>query len=204
MSGMTWSSVMIGGLVWRGYSASDQVHRLPLVRGPSTSVRHRSWPSRQFSRWSVSSSIPSGWFIPSRRRHTCRLPGKFHFKVIISLICKIFEQLRDRRVLICSGMDNFSYLIGLLYPCVLVGCCTVYAFQTRKCPGGFNEARYIAFTTYTTCVLWLSFVPLYLTATSPTVRIVTLAMSLSIRCALFPSISIKVTIEISQKLQLTN
>lgn len=87
---------------------------------------------------------------------------------------------RESRVLICEGMDDYSFLVGLVYPCVLVGFCTVYAFQTRKCPGGFNEARYIAFTTYTTCVLWLSFVPLFLTASSPIIRVVTLAASFSI------------------------
>jgi len=63
-------------------------------------------------------------------------------------------------------MDNYTYLVGLVYPLILIGCCTVYAFQTRKCPGGFNEARYIAFTTYTTCVLWMAFVPLLLTGTN--------------------------------------
>ena len=44
-------------------------------------------------------------------------------------------------MLICEGMDDYSFLVGLVYPCVLVGFCTVYAFQTRKCPGGFNEVR---------------------------------------------------------------
>lgn len=84
------------------------------------------------------------------------------------------------RILICQGMETYSYLVGLVYPFVLVGSCTVYAFQTRKCPGGFNEARYIAFTTYTTCVLWLAFITLFLASSSCAIRIVTLAMSLSI------------------------
>ena len=88
---------------------------------------------------------------------------------------------RFKRVLICQGMDHYTYLVGLVYPLILIGCCTVYAFQTRKCPGGFNEARYIGFTTYTTCVLWMAFIPLFLTAPTSALRIVTLAMSLSIR-----------------------
>lgn len=78
-------------------------------------------------------------------------------------------------------MDNYSYLVSLVYPFLLVGCCTVYAVQTRKCPGGYNEARYIAFTTYTTCVLWFAYIPLFLTANSNAIRVVTLSMSLSIR-----------------------
>ncbi|XP_046635504.1 metabotropic glutamate receptor 2-like isoform X2 [Daphnia pulicaria] len=87
---------------------------------------------------------------------------------------------RYKRVLICEGMDHYTYLVGLVYPLILIGCCTVYAFQTRKCPGGFNEARYIGFSTYTTCVLWMAFIPLFLTAPTTTLRIVTLAMSMSI------------------------
>lgn len=89
-------------------------------------------------------------------------------------------------MLICEGMDNYTYLVGLIYPLLLIGCCTVYAFQTRKCPGGFNEARYIGFATYTTCVLWMAYIPLFLTAPSSALRIVTLAMSLSIR---YPTLS---------------
>lgn len=94
-------------------------------------------------------------------------------------LCRCFD--RYSRVLICEGMDHYTYLVGLIYPLLLIGCCTVYAFQTRKCPGGFNEARYIGFTTYTTCVLWMAYIPLFLTAPSSALRIVTLAMSLSIR-----------------------
>lgn len=50
-----------------------------------------------------------------------------------------------------------------------------------QCPGGFNEARYIAFTNYTTCLIWLIFVPLYMsTGSSDDIRIATLALSLSL------------------------
>ncbi|XP_043242498.1 metabotropic glutamate receptor 3-like [Amphibalanus amphitrite] len=99
---------------------------------------------------------------------------------------------REQRVLICDGLDDSSYLIGLIYPLILIGFCTVYAVKTRKCPGGFNEARYIVFTNYTTCVLWLAFVPLYIAASDHALRTVTLAMSLSLSglvqlaCLFFP------------------
>ncbi|GIX74728.1 metabotropic glutamate receptor 3 [Caerostris extrusa] len=55
---------------------------------------------------------------------------------------------REENVLICLGSDTASYLVGLIYPFVLIGFCTVYAFKTRKCPDGFNEARYLTFTNY--------------------------------------------------------
>ena len=37
----------------------------------------------------------------------------------------------------------------------------VYAFKTRKIPENFNEAKYIGFTMYSTCIVWLAFVPIY-------------------------------------------
>nr|CAD7443783.1 unnamed protein product [Timema bartmani] len=87
---------------------------------------------------------------------------------------------RGSRVLICDGLKDHSYFVGLLYPFVLIGLCTAYAIKTRKCPGGFNETRHIAFTNYTTIIIWLAFVPLYLASTSNSIRIVTLAISLSL------------------------
>ena len=44
---------------------------------------------------------------------------------------------------------------------VLITVCTVYAIKTRKVPENFNEAKFIGFTMYTTCIIWLAFVPLY-------------------------------------------
>lgn len=61
------------------------------------------------------------------------------------------------------------------------GVCTVYAFLTRKCPDGFNETKHIGFTNYTAIVIWLAFVPLYIASTNNSIRMVTLAMSLSLR-----------------------
>ncbi|PSN47267.1 Metabotropic glutamate receptor 8 [Blattella germanica] len=103
---------------------------------------------------------------------------------------------RESRLLICEGLDDYSYMVGLLYPFVLIGFCTAYAVKTRKCPGGFNETRHIAFTNYTAIIIWLAFVPLYLASTSNSIRVVTLAISLSLSglvqlgCLFFPKVYI--------------
>ncbi|XP_024946277.1 metabotropic glutamate receptor 4 isoform X2 [Cephus cinctus] len=103
---------------------------------------------------------------------------------------------RDSRLRICQGLDDRSYMLGLIYPFVLIVICTIYAVKTRKCPEGFNETRHIAFTNYTTIILWLAFVPLYLASTSNSIRVVTLALSLSISglvqlaCLFFPKVYI--------------
>lgn len=57
---------------------------------------------------------------------------------------------------------------------------TFYAIKTRKCPEGFNETRCIAFANYATIILWLAFVPLYLASTRNVVKVITLALSLSL------------------------
>ncbi|KAK0093640.1 hypothetical protein PV326_013034 [Microctonus aethiopoides] len=103
---------------------------------------------------------------------------------------------RDTRLRICRGLDDRSYMIGLIYPFILIVICTIYAVKTRKCPEGFNETRHIAFTNYTTMILWLGFVPLYLASTSSAIRVVTLALSLSLSglvqlgCLFFPKVYI--------------
>ncbi|XP_076640477.1 metabotropic glutamate receptor 6 [Colletes latitarsis] len=88
--------------------------------------------------------------------------------------------IRDANLRICRGSENGSYVTGLLYPFLLTVVSTFYAIKTRKCPEGFNETRRIAFANYATIVLWLAFVPLYLASTSNVVRVITLALSLSL------------------------
>ncbi|XP_063223733.1 metabotropic glutamate receptor 3-like [Bacillus rossius redtenbacheri] len=103
---------------------------------------------------------------------------------------------RGARVLICEGFRNHSCLVALLYPFVLIAICTVYAFKTRKCPDGFNETKHIAFTNYTTIIIWLAFVPFYLASTSNGIRITSLAFSSSVSglvqlaCLFFPKLYI--------------
>ncbi len=44
----------------------------------------------------------------------------------------------------------------------MIAASTVYAIKTRNLPHNFNEAKFIGFTMYTTCVLWLAILPVYL------------------------------------------
>lgn len=87
---------------------------------------------------------------------------------------------RADNIRICAQSDDASYLIGLIYPFLLVVLCTFYAVKTRKTPDGFNEARYIAFCAYSACILWLSFVPIYFTNGNHALRVATLSLSLSL------------------------
>uniref|UniRef100_A0A8C9VW65 Glutamate metabotropic receptor 1 n=1 Tax=Scleropages formosus TaxID=113540 RepID=A0A8C9VW65_SCLFO len=48
---------------------------------------------------------------------------------------------------------------------------------TRNVPANFNEAKYIAFTMYTTCIIWLAFVPIYF---GSNYKIITTSFSVSL------------------------
>lgn len=63
-------------------------------------------------------------------------------------------------ILKCSS-DDISFLVSLVYNILLIIICTVYAVKTRKIPENFNESKFIGFAMYTTCIIWLAFVPIY-------------------------------------------
>ncbi|KAK0397750.1 hypothetical protein QR680_002252 [Steinernema hermaphroditum] len=64
---------------------------------------------------------------------------------------------RDQVVLTCNVPDH-QFLYSLAYDAALIVLCTVYAVKTRKVPENFNETKFIGFSMYTTCVVWLSWI----------------------------------------------
>ncbi|MFT7799317.1 metabotropic glutamate receptor 3 [Arapaima gigas] len=87
---------------------------------------------------------------------------------------------RETVILKCNVRDS-SMLLSLSYDVVLVILCTVYAFKTRKCPENFNEAKFIGFTMYTTCIIWLAFLPIfYVTSSDYRVQTTTMCISVSL------------------------
>ncbi|GAB0096107.1 Metabotropic glutamate receptor [Sergentomyia squamirostris] len=88
---------------------------------------------------------------------------------------------RDDNLLVCDSYIDASYMIAFSYPIVLIVICTVYAVITRKIPEAFNESKHIGFTMYTTCVIWLAFVPLYFgTANHVPLRITSMSVTISL------------------------
>uniref|UniRef100_A0A4W3GH12 Metabotropic glutamate receptor 2 n=1 Tax=Callorhinchus milii TaxID=7868 RepID=A0A4W3GH12_CALMI len=87
---------------------------------------------------------------------------------------------RDIVTLKCNTKES-SMLVSLTYNVVLIVLCTVYAFKTRKCPENFNEAKFIGFTMYTTCIIWLAFLPIfYVTSSDYRVQTTTMCISVSL------------------------
>lgn len=65
------------------------------------------------------------------------------------------------RVQLVCHSTAFSILVPLGFDLLLVAMCTLYAVKTRNVPENFNEAKFIGFTMYTTCIIWIAFIPLY-------------------------------------------
>ncbi|KAK2710743.1 hypothetical protein QYM36_012050 [Artemia franciscana] len=86
-------------------------------------------------------------------------------------------------VLTC-GISNLSLVMSLLYNMFLILLCTLYAFKTRKIPENFNEAKYIGFTMYSTCIIWLAFVPIYF-GTNNDYKVQTTTMSMCVSLSAF-------------------
>lgn len=71
------------------------------------------------------------------------------------------EQNKKTEVFFLCKVPLFDIITSYAYNFVLVAVCTLYAVKTRHIPACFNEARYLGFVMYITCIIWLSFIPLY-------------------------------------------
>ena len=92
-----------------------------------------------------------------------------------------FYPTRLDNQLVCISAVGMEYMIGFSYPIFLIVVCTVYAVLTRKIPEAFNESKHIGFTMYTTCIIWLAFVPIYFsTANNIEIRLATMCFSISL------------------------
>lgn len=65
--------------------------------------------------------------------------------------------------LVCAHVASpvTSIIVFLAYSLVLLILCTYFAFLTRKVPANFNEAKFINAAVYSTCLIWLGFIPVF-------------------------------------------
>nr|XP_027216530.1 uncharacterized protein LOC113809201 isoform X1 [Penaeus vannamei] len=62
--------------------------------------------------------------------------------------------------LVCNTLPR-GIMAPMGWDFFLIAMCTVYAVKTRNLPENFNEAKFIGFSMYTTCVIWMAWVPIY-------------------------------------------
>lgn len=76
-----------------------------------------------------------------------------------------------RKIFVECSIEKEVFASLLSYNMLLMALCTIVAFKTRKFPRNFNEAKYIGFTMYFTCFVWIIFFPFYLSSGSGLKRI---------------------------------
>ncbi|XP_038603647.1 metabotropic glutamate receptor 6-like [Tachyglossus aculeatus] len=96
---------------------------------------------------------------------------------------------RARGVLKCD-MSDLSLVCCLSYSILLMVTCTVYAVKARGVPEAFNEAKPIGFAMYTTCVVWLAFVPIFFGTAQSAEKIYIQTTTLTVSMSLSASVSL--------------
>ncbi|XP_053562826.1 metabotropic glutamate receptor 4 [Bombina bombina] len=94
-----------------------------------------------------------------------------------------------RRVLKCD-ISDLSLICLLGYSMLLMVTCTVYAIKTRGVPETFNEAKPIGFTMYTTCIVWLAFIPIFFGTSQSAEKMHIQTTTLTISVSLSASVSL--------------
>uniref|UniRef100_A0A8C8VGI0 Glutamate metabotropic receptor 6 n=1 Tax=Pelusios castaneus TaxID=367368 RepID=A0A8C8VGI0_9SAUR len=94
-----------------------------------------------------------------------------------------------RGVLKCD-MSDLSLVCCLAYSLLLMVTCTVYAIKARGVPETFNEAKPIGFTMYTTCIVWLAFVPIFFGTAQSAEKIYIQTTTLTVSMSLSASVSL--------------
>ncbi|XP_031350453.1 metabotropic glutamate receptor 1-like [Photinus pyralis] len=111
---------------------------------------------------------------------TCFLIG---IEVFISIGMLMYQEASSthtyhptRTVLECNTTPE-GVVVPLAFDFLLIFFCTVYAVKTRNVPENFNEAKFIGFAMYTTCVIWIAFVPIYFGSDS---KVITMCMCVTL------------------------
>uniref|UniRef100_A0A672Q1W8 Glutamate metabotropic receptor 4 n=1 Tax=Sinocyclocheilus grahami TaxID=75366 RepID=A0A672Q1W8_SINGR len=92
-------------------------------------------------------------------------------------------------VLKCD-ISDLSLICLLGFSMLLMVTCTVYAIKTRGVPETFNEAKPIGFTMYTTCIIWLAFIPIFFGTSQSTEKMYIQTTTLTISVSLSASVSL--------------
>ncbi|KAA8590930.1 hypothetical protein FQN60_001873, partial [Etheostoma spectabile] len=102
---------------------------------------------------------------------------------------KTINPMLARGVLKCDITD-LQIICSLGYSILLMVTCTIYAIKTRDVPEDFNEAKPIGFTMYTTCIVWLAFIPIFFGTAQSAEKVSHFFLSLSLSQAFSLSVSL--------------
>lgn len=80
----------------------------------------------------------------------------------------------------CIDLRNFSYFVSLGWSFLLMIACLIFALKTRKLPEGMNDSHEIMYCSFTSFILWITFIPLYAFSDNKVVKVMSLSIALII------------------------
>ncbi|XP_072113012.1 extracellular calcium-sensing receptor-like [Mobula birostris] len=110
-------------------------------------------------------------FGPSQQRL-----GVFMLTLLQGLVCVVWlsvsppyplrnmSHYRDTVILECNMGSLIAFYLASAYISLLSIVCLVLAFLARKLPDSFNDAKYITFSMLIFCVVWITFIPAYVSS----------------------------------------
>ena len=64
---------------------------------------------------------------------------------------------KEEKLILECKVNSIHFFVRMIYVILLMILCTLYAFKTRRFPANFNESKYIGFTLYATCTVYVVF-----------------------------------------------
>ncbi|KAM9316516.1 extracellular calcium-sensing receptor-like [Gastrophryne carolinensis] len=137
-------------------------------------------------------------FHPSHQRVLIGLTTSIQIAICVGLLSTTTSSIKKNReavmtmiILECSQETELAFLVAIGYIGLLALVCFALAFLARNLPDNFNEAKFITFSLLVFVMVWVSFIPGYLSTSGKYVTAVEIFAILSssaglLACIFYP------------------
>ncbi|XP_077992078.1 metabotropic glutamate receptor 3-like [Glandiceps talaboti] len=100
------------------------------------------------------------------------------FAMVVHPAARLVSPLtKEKRVELSCNIKAPEVITSVTYNLLLITLCCWFAFKTRKVPDNYNESRFISLSVYTTLVIWLAFIPTYLTIDNSSFKVAIISLA---------------------------